>query len=1314
MIAVDSMDAQMFACDSEVVAENDATSDWTRLRTAICKANLNISGIETEDPTTDPQITEYDDLISAAMALDETFYPEVRSFAELLPTGSDQLLLAHIIFNEVPTTLIQSALELGNVLEKRGYVRSAKWIVQRLYEGYPEFYWPAFALARMALAENNTSAACLLLERAITNNPNFGWSHFLMYQAQKFQGQIDKAAEHLNRAIELIPEIRKRTALDRLLFCPSLQWTVEMDGALTDLIESGPLPDSAIDKMTAVAVETLRYSSYAGDSVSLCIRGVERLFFNSQNSSYDIRSLPLLYVAALMCVPEEYSLGEKLLFEFERRLPESFDAKTLSGSLSAIIYTSTDIFLKSIYISDRSCSIDQGRFCVAVADIHYYKFHNAGIARMLLETVRHDLPRESKKVVDSLRLASYAAEMKWFEVISIAAACTNEDLVGSPQLFSSYLRAIFSVADGSPMLMLKAVRQALSLVRGAECPWEVMDGIVDKHHGILSAALSQIYAQMKGAATGIDRNCALAIWESAHADICDMIEQCEELRHAGEPKARGMSMASEILVLTSPYLPQVLHYRGEQTSALLDSLGIPAALIDLTRTSITSLQMRALASRAVILQRQPATFEVVQFIGWCKQIKIPIIFDIDDQIFDSSISPLPFDDYAGRISRDVHIHLQFDCSYFRQAMDRCDAIIVSTEPLRRQVEAILSSPKPIYVRRNMIGEPLSVARFESLETRKSRNMDGLVEIFYGSGTKAHKAYFDQVVLPALIRVARERGNTRITLLGEFDLSGLPTDLEAQFENYAQALKYNEYLARLAKSDISISPLNINQVTDAKSELKWFEAASVGVASVVSPTANYRDVVEEGRHVLFAETCDQWYQALVRLVDSPELRLDLVESSARLIEKHYEITHVGEALLREISHLVALADTKSVATRRSRVLVVNTYFRPQSIGGATRIAEAYALDLANRYGDKFEVFALCADSLHRSDPPYKLSVLRQQNVTVIRCAIPMRDWADPIDARVEALATQIARELNIDVVHAHSVQILTASVLEGFLKVGVPVLLSLHDAWWLSEHQFLVDDNGKAFSPRADHSDLYETECKRMSDSVRMQRRVQLRRVLRRCARRLAVSESFAEVYRHAGISKVEVLENGVTLPQVRRNRPSSTIKSGRLRIGFIGGLSAHKGLALLEDVVRSENLENLEFVLVDHRFDPGFERIRRWGGSRVVFIGKAPQSRVEEVYSRFDILAALSIWPESYGLVTREARAYGLGVIASNRGDIGRGIGKEDGWVIDVSDGDQLRRLLLELNSNPEKGYIVPTAPLVETVRSSVDKLVTMLDQALT
>jgi glycosyltransferase involved in cell wall biosynthesis len=62
------------------------------------------------------------------------------------------------------------------------------------------------------------------------------------------------------------------------------------------------------------------------------------------------------------------------------------------------------------------------------------------------------------------------------------------------------------------------------------------------------------------------------------------------------------------------------------------------------------------------------------------------------------------------------------------------------------------------------------------------------------------------------------------------------------------------------------------------------------------------------------------------------------------------------------------------------------------------------------------------------------------------------------------------------------------------------------------------------------------------------------------------------------------------------------------------------------------------------------------------------------------------VWPESYGLVTREALALGLWVVASDRGAIGQDVVEgENGFVVDVADHRALVACLAQIDADPDR-----------------------------
>lgn len=106
---------------------------------------------------------------------------------------------------------------------------------------------------------------------------------------------------------------------------------------------------------------------------------------------------------------------------------------------------------------------------------------------------------------------------------------------------------------------------------------------------------------------------------------------------------------------------------------------------------------------------------------------------------------------------------------------------------------------------------------------------------------------------------------------------------------------------------------------------------------------------------------------------------------------------------------------------------------------------------------------------------------------------------------------------------------------------------------------------------------------------------------------------------------------------------------------------------------------------MDHALPPGAEKKDRWGTTNVIFRARLPQAQVNRLYAEIDVLAAPSLWPESYGLVTREALSSGCWVIASDQGAIGNGITKANGFRIDVSNTSELIEVLRKIDKDPSR-----------------------------
>ena len=372
------------------------------------------------------------------------------------------------------------------------------------------------------------------------------------------------------------------------------------------------------------------------------------------------------------------------------------------------------------------------------------------------------------------------------------------------------------------------------------------------------------------------------------------------------------------------------------------------------------------------------------------------------------------------------------------------------------------------------------------------------------------------------------------------------------------------------------------------------------------------------------------------------------------------------------------------SKKLKVALVNVFFAPQAIGGATRVLIDNFHTFRKRYSDSLELSLFTSDA-DKAEKPYELFVYIYEGVRVYRTSILFRENMDwyPKEESVADIFDRFLEFEKPDVVHFHCIQRLGATMAEMCLRRSIPYIVTLHDAWWISDYQFLVNPEGKVY-PEG-HPDVHEETILPSGITRResIARKAYLSTILNRASSLLTVSERFAEIYAKNGFTDVEVIKNGISSAIEWKTKETGSIE--KVVCGHIGGMSAHKGYDILVEAVISESPENLEFLVVDHSKERGYVSKEKWGETDVTFIGPVPQEKITDLYSSMDILFAPSIWPESFGLVTREAAACGCWIVAGEMGGIGEDI--EDGvngFVIEPTV-EELCKTIREIDSRPQK-----------------------------
>lgn len=264
-----------------------------------------------------------------------------------------------------------------------------------------------------------------------------------------------------------------------------------------------------------------------------------------------------------------------------------------------------------------------------------------------------------------------------------------------------------------------------------------------------------------------------------------------------------------------------------------------------------------------------------------------VLFDVDDLIFDPGL--------MDRIDA-----LQWmepaEAALFRDSLERyrrtlalCDGAIVPTEPL---AEAVRALGIPAFLHRN--APSLDLLGLSEAARQKRKSDPSRVVLGYASGSRTHNRDFLEAS-PALLELFAENPSVELHLIGYLDLG-------PEWEPFLGRLKRLEYVpwrrlpSVLATFDVNLAPLEHgNPFCEAKSELKWVEAAAVSVPTIASPTAPYRGAIRHGSDGYLASTTGEWLAALRALAGDAGHRAAVGAAAKASLLERYHPSRMGRAL-----------------------------------------------------------------------------------------------------------------------------------------------------------------------------------------------------------------------------------------------------------------------------------------------------------------------------------------------------------------------------------------------------------------------------------
>jgi O-antigen biosynthesis protein len=277
-----------------------------------------------------------------------------------------------------------------------------------------------------------------------------------------------------------------------------------------------------------------------------------------------------------------------------------------------------------------------------------------------------------------------------------------------------------------------------------------------------------------------------------------------------------------------------------------------------------------------------------------------------------------------------------------------------------------------------------------------------------------------------------------------------------------------------------------------------------------------------------------------------------------------------------------------------------------------------------------------------------------------------------DPSYAAIVRRLLVEMSIELVHVRHLQGHTHDLPEIAADLHIPVIISLHDYYFVCPTVQLLDNEdrycagtctsgqgvcrtppGLADTPHLKHG--YVNEWRRHSAKV-----------LERADAYVTTSGAAADVltssFPHLA-PRLRVIEHGRDLDQID-SVAELPVDGEPIRILVPGTLGIHKGAGLIQAIAELDIDERLEFHLIG-------KLTREARISRLVDHG--PYERHEFAQLAAEIrpaaTAVLSIWAETYSHTVTESWSVGVPVLGSNWGAVNERIGQRGGgWSIDTRD----------------------------------------------
>ncbi|MFQ9193298.1 MAG: glycosyltransferase family 4 protein [Candidatus Gastranaerophilaceae bacterium] len=353
----------------------------------------------------------------------------------------------------------------------------------------------------------------------------------------------------------------------------------------------------------------------------------------------------------------------------------------------------------------------------------------------------------------------------------------------------------------------------------------------------------------------------------------------------------------------------------------------------------------------------------------------------------------------------------------------------------------------------------------------------------------------------------------------------------------------------------------------------------------------------------------------------------------------------------------------------KILIVNSYYYPNMIGGAEFSIKILAENLAAK---GHEVSVLSMDGKPETEvldfyEINKVKVFRSYSKSLYRRRLQKKKYLkDKIWNGIHSIwnfkmnkdVRKVVDMIEPDIIHTQNLVSMSYWIWKYAKSKNMPVVHTLRDYWLLDP----TTNIGQTSEPLVKYFRKYH---RYMSDNYVTMVTAPSDRTL----------EIFKDNNYFSGCPAVRVVNaiplNYELLTECLKEK--SERDENKISFIFAGHLSENKGIKILINAFLKSNTEASLIICGTGELE---EWIREKKDKRIIMLGRLRQQDLFEQYRKADVQIVPSVWEEPFGRIVIEAAQYGLPTIGSNRGGIPEIIKQlQYGVVYDVSE-DRLIELI--------------------------------------